>query len=420
MMAQQQRALIRMPELVGLPLRKAQLLIENAGLRVDAVLFAESYEERNTVLAQKPLRGQMVYVGEKVTITVSRESYAKWLPSIYQRSDVTGRNFVRDLLWITQHLFGSIEDVLDIIHTYFDPLESPEEFLPWLAGWTAMILEEDWPVAKKRKLLKEAIPLYKLRGTVKGLKLFIALFTGHEPEIIENQWPFGGFRVGITSLVGIDTIILPQVNLATTFIVEMPHVYKDVSVEGVIRLHEIIQMEKPANTSYCLRFLAEERAAEMRGFFVIGERSGIAVGHEVVKALPEGAVLFDEEERVVEMRPSDQPQTETVDEFVPPTRGKPPLPKAPKADDAPIEGREVRTSKAGGFDDAAKEIDLSEIRRLMEQEGLSTGDTRVTGTTLPASDTTVSPPPTEASDGGDDGDGGSAGGNGGKAKRKKK
>ena len=36
-----------MPELQGLPLRKAKLLVENAGLRIDAVLFAESYEERN-------------------------------------------------------------------------------------------------------------------------------------------------------------------------------------------------------------------------------------------------------------------------------------------------------------------------------------------------------------------------------------
>src|SRR4051812_15999332 len=128
MMQETQRALIKMPELTGLPLRKAKLLVENAGLKVDAILFQESYEERNTVLAQKPARGQMIYVGEKVTLSVSRESYAKWLPSIYQRSDVTGRNFLRDLLWITQHLFGQIEDTLDIIHTYFDPNETPEEF----------------------------------------------------------------------------------------------------------------------------------------------------------------------------------------------------------------------------------------------------------------------------------------------------
>src|SRR6185369_3432956 len=173
----QQRALIKMPDVTGLPLRKAQLLVELTGLKVDAILYQESYDERNTVLQQKPLRGQMIYVGEKVTLTVSRESYIKWLPSIFQRSDVTGRNFLRELLWITQHLFGSIEEQLDTIHAFFDPYETPDTFLPWLAGWTAMVLEEDWPKAKKRKLIKKAIELYKMRGTVQGVKLFISLFT---------------------------------------------------------------------------------------------------------------------------------------------------------------------------------------------------------------------------------------------------
>ena len=78
-MIQEQRALIKMPEVVGLPLRKAKLLVENAGLAVDAVVFMESYDERDTVLTQKPARGQMIYAGEKVTLGISRESYVKWL-----------------------------------------------------------------------------------------------------------------------------------------------------------------------------------------------------------------------------------------------------------------------------------------------------------------------------------------------------
>lgn len=364
-MIQGQRALIKMPDVQGLPLRKAKLIVENHGLRCDAVLFEESYEERDTVLRQKPTRGQMVYAGEKVALHVSRESYVKWLPSIFQRSDVTGRNVIRDVLWITQHLFGRIEDVLDVIHTYFDPLETPNEFLPWLASWTAMILEEDWPPAKKRLLVKKAIELYKIRGTVKGLKLFIALFTGHEPEIVENAWPFRGFRVGVTSGVGLDTVILPPVNLATTFLVQMPKAYKDFSVESVIRLHEIIQMEKPANTSYCLSFLAEQRDVELREFFIIGARSGIGIGDEVVKPLPVGGLV--EEEQPQEMKPADMPAEETVDEFVPPTRAKAPLPKAPKAENAPIEGQEVRTNLAGGFEAAARAIDVAEIERLLKE-----------------------------------------------------
>src|SRR4051794_7227079 len=109
-MMSQQRALVRMPDVVGLPLLKARLLIENAGLSVDAVVFHESYEEKDTVLLQKPTRGQMIYVGDRVELGISRESYTKWLPAIYQRNDLNGRNFVRDLLWIVQHVFGAIEE----------------------------------------------------------------------------------------------------------------------------------------------------------------------------------------------------------------------------------------------------------------------------------------------------------------------
>src|SRR5687767_7234970 len=106
-----------MPDVVGLGLKKARFLIENAGLSVDAIVFTESYEERDTVLTQRPSRGQMVYTGEKVTLGVSRESFVKWMPSLYQRNDINGKNSVRDLLWIIQHLFATIEEKLDIIHT---------------------------------------------------------------------------------------------------------------------------------------------------------------------------------------------------------------------------------------------------------------------------------------------------------------
>src|SRR6185369_14962807 len=137
-----------MPEVVGMQFNKARLLVENSGLELDQIVFQESYEANNTILMQKPVRGQMVYVGEKVTLGISRESYVKWLPSIYQRADINGKNLVRDLLWIIQHLFSSVEDQLDTIHQFFDSYEAPESFLPWLASWTAMVLEEDWPITK--------------------------------------------------------------------------------------------------------------------------------------------------------------------------------------------------------------------------------------------------------------------------------
>jgi hypothetical protein len=63
----------------------------------------------------------------------------------------------------------------------------------------------------------------------------------------------------------------------------MPVKFTDVSPEMVIRIHQIVQMEKPANTHYYLRFAAEAAGSELREFFAIGLRSGIGIGAEVVE-----------------------------------------------------------------------------------------------------------------------------------------
>jgi phage tail-like protein len=356
-MISQQRALVRMPDVVGMPYKKARLILENAGLTIDGLVFQESYEIRDTVLSQKPSRGQMVYTGEKVILGVSRESYIKWLPSMYQRNDINGRNFIRDLLWITQHMFGSIDETLDQVHSFFDPYESPEKFLPWLASWSAMILDEDWPLAKKRRLIRKAIELYRVRGTVKGLKLFLGMFTGAEPIIRENEWPFRGWRIGVTSGIGVDTVVLPPVNLAHAFIIEMPVSYKDVSTETMVRIHEIIQMEKPANCQYYLKFAVDEGTGPLQEFFTVGE-GGIGVGAVDIDAITSEEELnkilageapkpAEASSRTMAMPAQGMAAQQTKgalppeDDFASRPRTKPPL-KAPRADNAPIEGQDSR------------------------------------------------------------------------------
>src|SRR5262249_44784413 len=92
-------------------------------------------------------------------------------------------------------------------------------------------------------------------------------------------------------LIGIDSIILPPVQIARCFIVEMPVRFTNVSPEMVIRIHNIIQMEKPANTHYYLRFAVETEGAELREFFHIGLRSGIGIEDEIVQSIEEAEEL---------------------------------------------------------------------------------------------------------------------------------
>jgi phage tail-like protein len=281
------RKVVRVPDVKDRDLDKAKILLEDAGLGKIVVLFRESYEDPDTVLDQRPSRGQMVYEGSEVTLWIARRGYLEHLPAIYRRSDAVGRNVVRDICFLFEHMFGSVERKLEEGHRYYDPHECPTDFLHWLAGWTAFVVDLDWPESKKRALVKRAVDLYRIRGTRRALALFLKLFTGHEPDIEENTWPFKGFRVETEARIGLDSVILPPVNLAHSFVVTMPIKFEAVkdNPEMIVRIHQIIQMEKPAHTHYYLRFLEEEGEVELREFFTIGMRSGIGIGAEVVEAI---------------------------------------------------------------------------------------------------------------------------------------
>ena len=286
------RRVVRVPDVVGRNMSKARILLEDSGLKKIVTLYRESYEDRDTVLEQRPARGQMIYEGTEVTIWVARRGYLENLPAIYRRSDAVGRNLVRDLCFLFEHMFDSVEVNLNDGWRFYDPHVTPGEFLNWLSGWTAFSLDLDWPEAEKRALIKRAVDLYRIRGTKRGIALFLRLFTGHEPEIEENTWPFKGFRVEgegaeLGARVGLDSVIMPPVDLAHCFVVTMPVKYETVTSEMVIRIHQILQMEKPAHTHYYLRFAEEKGDAELREFFAIGLRSGIGIGAEVVQPVEE-------------------------------------------------------------------------------------------------------------------------------------
>lgn len=286
------RRVVRVPDVVGRALPKARITLEDAGLAKIVVLYRESYEDRDTVLEQRPTRGQMIYEGTEVTIWVARRGLLENLPAIYRRSDAAGRNLVRDLCFVFEHMFDSVDTNLVDGWRFYDPYVTPVDFLNWLSRWTAFTLDLDWPEAQKRALIKRAVDLYRIRGTRRGLALFLRLFSEHEPDIEENKWPFRGFRVEPEGAedgarIGIDSVILPPVDLAHCFMITMPIKFETVTPEMVIRIHQIITMEKPAHTHYYLRFAEEKGDVELREFFSIGLRSGIGIGAEVVEALPE-------------------------------------------------------------------------------------------------------------------------------------
>ena len=162
-------------------------------------------------------------------LAMTASPFSRWLqylPAIYQ-----GNDFLARFLRIFETLFAPVEDVADHPHDYFDPRLAPPDFLPWLASWVDLVLDENWPEARRRALIRRGVELYRWRGTARGLKAYLKIYTNLEPEIIEHLTPEDGgpFRFTVVLRPG-------------------PHDALDEA-----RVRAIIEAEKPAHTAYTLR-----------------------------------------------------------------------------------------------------------------------------------------------------------------------
>lgn len=130
-----------------------------------------------------------------------KSKYLRYLPGIYQdiHSDLAA------LLRPFEAQFDAFDALLAIVDNYVAPGLTPtDEFLPWLAGWLALTFDEEWEENTRRRLIGQAVELYRWRGTVHGLKRYLQLYTGLAPtqiDIREARWP-GGMQIGVASRIG--------------------------------------------------------------------------------------------------------------------------------------------------------------------------------------------------------------------------
>jgi phage tail-like protein len=126
---------------------------------------------------------------------------------------------------------AGLEQIIDGLAKHYDPLSTPDEFLPWLSKWTALSLRADMTLEQQRKFIAQIIQLYEYRGTQANLIKLLELFLTATPTIeVAADAPPYFFHVKIT---------LPR---------------KDVDI--IIRQREIaqalVELEKPAHTDYTL------------------------------------------------------------------------------------------------------------------------------------------------------------------------
>ncbi len=264
------------PELAGMHVRDAQIVIAQAGfVAVDGtpnvqIRYVEAYAEDHQVVAQLPMRGQLADSAAPIELHVARTSWNRFLPQLYSLAHEDNA-LLQQFLWIFQQLHDRTTDTIDRVPSLLRPLETDAQYLPWLASWQALQLDADWTETQKRQWLRVAPSLFAQRGTRPSLQTLLKMHLGFDPEIQENVWPFEPFRVGVTSEIGVSSTILPPLNLAHCFVVHLPVPATHFSHEQIVRIHRVILAEKPAHTNYYLTFAAADRIDDNAPFLTIGD-----------------------------------------------------------------------------------------------------------------------------------------------------
>jgi len=155
-------------------------------------------EERRDALFLEDLEGRYLWlkidlygnenispVVKTLTVFFPRVSYLDYLPAVY-RDDPASKDFLERFLSLFESAFYEIDFTIDHITRYFDAYGAPPEFLSWLGAWLSISVDDNWAEDKKRLFIRDAISIYKKRGTREGLKDILKLFTGSEPYIVEN------------------------------------------------------------------------------------------------------------------------------------------------------------------------------------------------------------------------------------------
>ena len=165
------------------------------------------------------------------------------LPAAYRREGKEG--FLYRMLLLFGEVLAGVEEKVDGIHNHLSPVRAPAAFLPWLASWVALVLDETWPVEKRREHISKAVELYRWRGTIRGIKTFVEIYTGMVPDIIEAFR--SGWQVGVRSTVGVDTKIYELVEDVHSFSV-IVRSQVELTPEEKQKITAIVETEKPAHT----------------------------------------------------------------------------------------------------------------------------------------------------------------------------
>jgi phage tail-like protein len=151
------------------------------------------------------------------------------------------------------HGHPALEDEIANLHTLFDAMEAPEDFLPWLAGWVALVWRPDLSPPKQRRILANAVRLYRIRGTRLGLEESLRMYLDVLASVDDEDLP--PFEIAVHSTVGVDTYLGGGASFLFQVTLAFPRQDPEFVGEQTRLAREVIELGRPAHTRYVLRTL---------------------------------------------------------------------------------------------------------------------------------------------------------------------
>jgi phage tail-like protein len=213
-----------------------------------------------------------------------RLSYLRYLPPLY-REDPVSAAFLERFLSMFETGFESLDQQVDNLFHYFDSSLAPKAFLPWLASWINLSLDDDVPEARVRRFIQRAPFIFSRKGTPRAIVEFLEIYTGKSvylTEFMSEVKPFivgqggralgsglvllgsgpRGMRIGDTTIVGHAAIRdrvsdkdEPFLPLVRRFLISV-NMDRNEFERRRLTLERIVREQAPAHTSFTIRTTA--------------------------------------------------------------------------------------------------------------------------------------------------------------------
>jgi len=189
-------------------------------------------------------------------------SYIEYLPAYLQQDKFLGQfllafegmlsgfiedketNFKPQIVEGNAGEYLGLETIISNIQTYFDPQKTPTEFLPWLAGWVALSLQDNWNKEIRKRFISQIVPLYQIRGTVPGLKKMLEIY------MESSGLSYPERTISIFEFDNKPHYFQVQLALPSNQVIQPERYWQEFRIAK-----GIIDQEKPAHTFYALRIL---------------------------------------------------------------------------------------------------------------------------------------------------------------------